>query len=235
MRKRVWLIVFLLVFIVGAQAQIWRNPNAQVDARVADLLSKMTLDEKISQCSSDIPAIERLGIPAYMWYTEALHGVLAWKCTSFPQNIAMGATWDPDLMFDVATAISNEARALKNSGQREVMMFSPTVNIARDPRWGRNEECYSEDPFLLSEMARMYVRGMQGNDKKYLKTVCTVKHFIANNVEQRREFIQSYINEKDLREYYMPAYKVCLADEEAAGVMTALNGLNGIPCSDIVG
>ena len=231
MRKRVWLIVFLLVFIVGAQAEIWRNPNAQGDARVADLLSKMTLDEKISQCSSDIPAIERLGIPAYMWYTEALHGVLAWKCTSFPQNIAMGATWDPDLMFDVATAISNEARALKNSGQREVMMFSPTVNIARDPRWGRNEECYSEDPFLLSEMARMYVRGMQGNDKKYLKTVCTVKHFIANNVEQRREFIQSYINEKDLREYYMPAYKVCLADEEAAGVMTALNGLNGIPCS----
>lgn len=224
-------IVILLLFFGCLNAQTWKNPNATVDERVKDLMSKMTLEEKISQCSSDIPAIPRLGIPAYTWYGEALHGVIAWKCTSFPQNIAMGATWNPNLMFDVATAISNEARALKNSGSKEVMMFSPTVNMARDPRWGRNEECYSEDPFMMSEMARMYVRGMQGNDKKYLKTVCTVKHYIANNVENNRERIQSNINEKDLREYYMPAYKTCVADEEAGGIMSALNGLNGIPSS----
>lgn len=214
-----------------ATAQVWKNPKAPVEDRVQDLLSKMTLEEKISQCSSDIPAIERLGIPGYVWYGEALHGIIAWNCTSFPQNIAMGSTWNPDMMFDVATAISNEARALKNTGKKEVMMFSPTVNMSRDPRWGRNEECFSEDPFLMSEIARMYVRGMQGNDSKYLKTVCTVKHYIANNVDQGRERIQSNISEEDLREYYMPAYKICVADEEAGGIMTALNGLNGIPCS----
>lgn len=223
--------IALLLCFGSMTAQTWKNPNAPVEERVKDLLSKMTLEEKISQCSSDIPAIERLGIPAYTWYGEALHGIIAWKCTSFPQNIAMGATWNPSLMFDVATAISNEARALKNNGQKEVMMFSPTVNMARDPRWGRNEECYSEDPFMMSEMARMFVRGMQGNDKKYLKTVATVKHFIANNVEKNRERIQSNINEKDLREYYMPAFRTCVADEEAGGIMSALNGLNGIPSS----
>ena len=126
----------ILLLLAGnfMTAQIWKDPNAPVNDRVKDLLSKMTLEEKISQCSSDIPAIDRLGIPAYTWYGEALHGAIAWNCTSSPQNIAMGATWKPNLMFDVATAISNEARALKNTGQKEVMMFSPTVNMARDPR-----------------------------------------------------------------------------------------------------
>lgn len=231
MLKRYCSILLALFISVFSVAQDWKDSKVPVDKRVDDLLSKLTLEEKISQCSSDIPAIIRLGIPAYMWYFEALHGLMSWNCTSFPQNIAMGSTWDPDLMFDVATAISNESRALKNAGSHQVMIYSPTVNIARDPRWGRNEECYSEDPFLLSEMARMYIRGMQGNDKKYLKTVCTIKHFIANNVEKNREYIQSYINEKDLREYYMPAFRTCITDEEAGGVMTALNGLNGIPCS----
>ncbi|KXX66850.1 glycoside hydrolase family 3 C-terminal domain-containing protein [Flammeovirga sp. SJP92] len=213
------------------QAQTWKDPNAKVDDRVKDLLSKMTLEEKISYCGSKIPEMERLGIPAFEWYGEALHGIIAWNCTQFPQNIAMGSTWNPDLMYDVATAISNEARALKNMGKKEVMMFSPTVNMARDPRWGRNGECYSEDPFLMSEMARMYVRGMQGNDPKYVKTVTTVKHYVANNVDKYREKIHSYINKKELYEYYFPAYKTCIVDEEATGIMTALNGLNGIPCS----
>lgn len=231
--KNKLLLPFLLFMVTLnlLQAQTWKDPNADVDARVKDLMSQMTLDEKIRQCSSDIPAIERLGIPSYMWYGEALHGIIAWNCTSFPQNIAMGATWNPELMFDVATAISNEARALKNTGKKEVMMFSPTVNMARDPRWGRNGECYSEDPFLMTEMVRMYVRGMQGNDDKYLKTVTTVKHFVANNIDFRRENLYSMISEKDLREYYFPAYKHMVADEEAGGIMTALNGLNGEPCS----
>ncbi len=212
-------------------AQTWKNPNESIDVRVDDLLSKMTLEEKINYCGSRIPEIERLDIPYFEWYGEALHGIIGWNCTQFPQNIAMGSTWNPDLMFDVATAISNEARALKNMGQKEVMMFSPTVNMARDPRWGRNGECYSEDPFLMSEMARMYVRGMQGNDPKYTKTVTTVKHYVANNVDKGREKHHSYINKKDLYEYYFPAYKTCLIDEEATGIMTGLNGLNGIPCS----
>lgn len=224
-------LLFAFITITSLNAQVWKDPNASVDDRVEDLLSKMTLDEKIGFCGSAIPAIERLDIPAFMWYGEALHGLKAWNCTQFPQNIAMGATWNPDLMFDVATAISNEARALKNAGQKEVMMFAPTVNMARDPRWGRNEECYSEDPFLMSEIARMYVRGMQGNDPKYVKTVTTVKHYVANNVDFRREFSHSLVRQKDLYEYYFPAYKTCIVDEEATGIMTGLNGLNGILCS----
>lgn len=221
----------LLVNISFLNAQVWKDSNAKVEDRVEDLLSKMTLDEKISYCGSAIKGIERLGIPDFVWYGEALHGLKAWNCTQFPQNNAMGSTWNPDLMFDVATAISNEARALKNAGQKEVMMFAPTVNMARDPRWGRNEECYSEDPHLMSEMARMYIRGMQGNDPKYVKTVTTVKHYVANNIDKRREYSHSLVRRKDLYEYYFPAYKTCIIDEEATGIMTALNGLNGVPCS----
>ncbi|AXT60878.1 glycoside hydrolase family 3 protein [Aquimarina sp. AD10] len=227
----IYCFLFVLMGSLNTYAQIWKDPKANIDARVEDLLSKMTLEEKINYCGSRIPAIERLKIPSFEWYGEALHGIIGWNCTQFPQNIAMGSTWNPDLMFDVATAISNEARALKNMGQKEVMMFSPTVNMARDPRWGRNGECYSEDPFLMSEMARMYIRGMQGNDPKYTKTVTTVKHYVANNVDTGREKHHSIINKKDLYEYYFPAYKTCVVDEESTGIMTALNGLNGIPCS----
>lgn len=231
LKKYFYTLLLFSLHLEIVNAQIWKDTSYPTEDRIEDLLSKMTLEEKISYCGSRIPAIERLGIPYFEWYGEALHGIIAWNCTQFPQNIAMGSTWNPDLMFDVATAISNEARALKNNGQKEVMMFSPTVNMARDPRWGRNEECYSEDPFLMSEMARMYIRGMQGNDPNYLKTVTTVKHYVANNVEKNREELQSYINRKELYEYYFPGYKTCIVDEEATGVMTGLNGLNGTPCS----
>lgn len=229
--KKIGSVVFLIMTVFSMNAQVWKDANANIDDRVEDLLSKMTLEEKISYCGSRIPEIERLGVPYFEWYGEALHGIIGWNCTQFPQNIAMGSTWNPDLMFDVATAISNESRALKNMGKKEVMMFSPTVNMARDPRWGRNEECYSEDPHLMSEMARMYIRGMQGNDPNYVKTVTTVKHYVANNVDKGREKSHSNIGKKDLYEYYFPAYKTCIIDENATGIMTALNGLNGVPCS----
>lgn len=230
-QKVIFFFYILMLSSLTVNAQVWKDPNAKVEDRVEDLLSKMTMEEKISYCGSRIPEIKRLGIPYFEWYGEALHGIISWNCTQFPQNNAMGSTWNPDLMFDVATAISNEARALKNAGRKEVMMFSPTVNMARDPRWGRNEECYSEDPHLMSEMARMYIRGMQGNHPKYVKTVTTVKHYVANNVERKREWKQSHIGKKDLYEYYFPAYQTCIVDEKATGIMTALNGLNGIPCS----
>ncbi|MFI3322175.1 MAG: glycoside hydrolase family 3 C-terminal domain-containing protein [Rikenellaceae bacterium] len=209
----------------------WRDASKPLNERIELLLNELTIDEKLHYFSSDIPAIERLGLPSYMWYDEALHGMIAFGATSFPQNNAMGSTWNRELMLEVATAISDEGRGYSNHSNKKVMMFSPTVNMSRDPRWGRNEECYSEDPYHMSEMARMYVRGMQGTDPNYLKTVCTVKHFVANNVEHKREEIQSMINERDLREYYLPAYKACVVDERAAGIMTALNGLNGVPCS----
>ncbi len=217
---------------VAAQTtEVWRDSSKSIDERADDLISRLTIDEKLGFFSSDIPAIERLGIGKYGWYTEALHGAMGWKCTSFPQNNAMGSTWNRDLMFDVASAISDEVRALAVDGTKEAMIFSPTINMSRDPRWGRNEECYSEDPYHMAEIAKMYVRGMQGTDPNFFKTVCTIKHYVANNVENNRERIFSNINERDLREYYLPAYKECIVEERAAGVMSALNGLNGVPCS----
>ncbi|MFI3286118.1 MAG: glycoside hydrolase family 3 C-terminal domain-containing protein [Rikenellaceae bacterium] len=211
--------------------EVWRDTSKSIEERTEDLISRLTIDEKLGFFSSDIPAIERLGIGKYGWYTEALHGAMGWKCTSFPQNNAMGSTWNRDLMFEVASAISDEVRALAVDGTKEAMIFSPTINMSRDPRWGRNEECYSEDPYHMAEIAKMYVRGMQGTDANFLKTVCTIKHYVANNVENNRERIFSNINERDLREYYLPAYKECIVEERAAGVMSALNGLNGVPCS----
>ncbi|MFI3333331.1 MAG: glycoside hydrolase family 3 C-terminal domain-containing protein [Rikenellaceae bacterium] len=232
MKHLISLLLLLVVYTSAVQeSAIWRDSSKSFDQRVEDLLTRLTIEEKLRYFSSDIPAIERLDIPAYLWYNEALHGFMSWGCTSFPQNNAMGSTWDPDLMFDVASAISDEARAKQSAGDAEVMIYSPTVNMSRDPRWGRNEECYSEDPYQMSQMAKMYVRGMQGTHPKYLKTICTVKHFAANNVEHKREQIQSMISEQDLREYYLPAYKACIVEERAGGVMSALNGLNGIPCS----
>ena len=224
--------VYLSFATTSIHAQeIWRDSNKSIEERTDDLISRLTIDEKLGFFSSDIPAIERLGIGKYGWYTEALHGAMGWKCTSFPQNNAMGSTWNRDLMFDVASAISDEVRALAVDGTKEAMIFSPTINMSRDPRWGRNEECYSEDPYHMAEIAKMYVRGMQGTDPDFFKTVCTIKHYVANNVENNRERIFSHISERDLREYYLPAYKECIVEERAAGVMSALNGLNGVPCS----
>ncbi|MFI3278060.1 MAG: glycoside hydrolase family 3 C-terminal domain-containing protein [Rikenellaceae bacterium] len=233
MRFITYLLLFMSVALFSCQDQqdVWRDSSKSFDERTESLLSQLTVEEKLRYFSSDIPAVERLGIPAFMWYNEALHGLMTWGVTSFPQNNAMGSTWDRDLMFDVASAISDEARALQSAGKNQVMIYSPTVNMARDPRWGRNEECYSEDPYHMSEIAKMYIRGMQGTHPKYLKTVCTVKHYAANNVEHKREQRQSMISERDLREYYLPPYKACIVEERAAGVMSALNGVNDIPSS----
>ncbi len=225
------LLLFATSISLAAELPIWKDSSKSFDERVEDLLPRLSIEEKLRYFSSDITPSEKLGIPSYMWYAEALHGVLSFGCTSFPQNNAMGSTWDRDLLFDVASATGDEARALQSAGRSQVMIYSPTVNMARDPRWGRNEECYSEDPYHMSQMAKMYIRGMQGTHPKYLKTVCTVKHYAANNVEHRRERIQSMISERDLREYYLPPYKACIVEERAAGVMSALNGLNGVPCS----
>ncbi len=237
MKKLIAIVAIVAIIAIGAyfasvpKIPIWQDSSRSFDERVEDLLPRLTIEEKFRFFSSENPAIERLGIKSYMWYGEGLHGMLTRGATSFPQNNAMGSSWDRDLMFDVASAISTEARALQSAGKGQVMIYSPTVNMARDPRWGRNEECYSEDPYMMSEMAQMYIRGMQGTHPKYLKTVCTVKHYAANNVEHKREQLLSMIDERDLREYYLPPYKACIVKERAAGVMSALNGVNTTACS----
>ncbi len=198
--------------------------------RAAALVSLMTLGEKISQLGSSSPAIARLGISAYGWWSEALHGVMSSGCTVFPQAIALASTWDPNLIHQVTTAISDEARVKSNTTGKGLTYWSPTINIARDPRWGRNEESYGEDPYLASRIGVAFVTGMQGDDPVYLKTVSTPKHFIANNTEYNRHSSSSNVGDRDLREYYMPGFKACVMEGKAQSVMGAYNALNGVPC-----
>ncbi len=199
--------------------------------RLSDMIGLMTVDEKIAQLTNQTDSIPRLGIPAYNYWSEALHGVLASGATSFPQAVAMGATWEPDLVHRVASAISDEARALHVLDGKGLTYWSPTINIARDPRWGRNEESYSEDPYLLSRITVAFVKGMQGDDTYYLKTVSTPKHFVANNEEDRRHSGSSDVDMRSLYEYYLPAFKAAIVEGRAYSVMGAYNELNHIPCN----
>lgn len=200
------------------------------DRRLADLVNLMTVDEKIGQLSNMTKSIDRLNVPAYNYWSEALHGILGMGVTSFPQAVAMGATWDPELVFRAASAISDEARVLNKRTGKGLSYWSPTVNIARDPRWGRNEESYSEDPYLLSRMGVAFVRGMQGDHPYYLKTVSTPKHFIANNEEVRRHSGSSDVDMRSLWEYYMPAFERAVVEGGAFSIMGAYNELNQVPC-----
>jgi len=199
--------------------------------RLSDLINLMTVDEKIKQLTNQSDSISRLGIPKYNYWSEALHGVLASGATSFPQAVAMGATWDPDLVYRVGSAISDEARALNVIKGKGLTYWSPTINIARDPRWGRNEESYSEDPYLLSRMGVAFVKGMQGDDPYYLKTIATPKHFIANNEEERRHIGSSDVDMRSLFEYYLPAFHQAIFEGKAYSIMGAYNELNQVPCN----
>ncbi len=166
------------------------------------------------------------------WWNEALHGVArAGLATAFPQNIGMGCTWNSDLVQQAMAIASTEARVHHNVYGKKLTYWSPTINILRDPRWGRNEESFSEDPYLLSQMAVAYVKGFQGDDPKYLKAISTVKHFVANNSEYNRHDGSSNISERWLREYYMPAFRAAIEEGNAYSVMSAYNAVNGIPVS----
>src|SRR3954447_15687498 len=182
----------------GGQAK-YRDFTASPEDRAADLISQMTLEEKVGQMQNTAPAIPRLGIPAYNWWNEALHGVArAGLATSFPQAIGLAATWDDSLIFGMASVTSDEARAKHHEyarhGSRQryqgLTFWSPNINLFRDPRWGRGQETYGEDPFLTGRMAVQFVHGLQGNDPRYLKTVATLKHFAVHSGPEplRHEF-----------------------------------------------
>ena len=222
---------------------LYRNPDLPIQQRVDDLVSRMTLEEKLTQLVSNSPAIERLGIPKYNWWTESLHGVkgpLAGAfTTAFPQAIGMAAAWDTDLMQRVADAIAEEARALHHSyaraGRRSrgtgLTLWAPNINIFRDPRWGRGQETYGEDPYLTSRLGVAYVQGLQGEDPRYLKTIATPKHFaVHSGPEVGRHGFNAAANERDLRETYLPAFRACVTEGQAYSVMCAYNALNGSPC-----
>jgi beta-glucosidase len=201
--------------------------------RAADLVSRMTLDEKITQLvTHTAAAIPRLSVPSYMWGGEANHGLQgANPATSFPVALGLGSTWNPDLVGDVATAVSDEARAYFNYGTRPLTYWAPTVNLSRDPRWGRADESYGEDPFLTGQVAGEYVKGLQGDDATYVKVVSTPKHFFANNNEMVRYTDTSDISESQIREYYLQSFQPLVEDAGAQGIMTAYNRVNGVPMS----
>jgi beta-glucosidase len=217
----------------------YKNPSLPVERRIADLVSRMTLEEKVSQMMNKAAAIERLDIPAYDWWNEALHGVArAGTATVFPQAIGLAATWDTDLMRRVADAISTEARAKYNEAQRRgergrykgLTFWSPNINIFRDPRWGRGQETYGEDPYLTSRLGVAFVKGLQGDDPKYLKVVSTPKHYaVHSGPEPERHSFDAVASERDMRETYLPAFRATVVEGHAEGVMCAYNRTNGEP------
>jgi len=218
----------------------YKDATLPIEARVEDLVSRMTLEEKISQIMYDAPAIERLGIPKYNWWNECLHGVgRAGVATVFPQAIGLAATWNTELMYRVAVAISDEARAKHHEALRQsireiytgLTFWSPNINIFRDPRWGRGQETYGEDPYLTARMGVAFVKGLQGDDPRYLKLVATPKHYaVHSGPEPDRHHFDARADERDLRETYLPAFKACVKEAKAVSVMGAYNRTNGEPC-----
>ena len=217
----------------------YQNLSLSFEARAKDLVSRMTLEEKVSQMKDIAPAIPRLGVPAYNWWNEALHGVArSGLATVFPQAIGLAATWDDSLMFRVATTISDEARAkyheyLQHDSRERyqgLTFWSPNINLFRDPRWGRGQETYGEDPYLTGRLAVQFVRGMQGDDPKYLKTVSTVKHYaVHSGPEPERHAFDAVVSERDLRESYLPHFEAGIREGGAYSLMCAYNAVYGKP------
>ena len=208
--------------------------------RVKDLVERLALDEKVSLMIHPAQAIPRLNIPGYNYWSEALHGVARnGRATVFPQAIGMAATWDRELVYEVATAISDEARAkyheaLRRNGYTDhyqgLTFWSPNVNIFRDPRWGRGQETWGEDPFLTGEMAAEYVKGMQGNDPKYLKTAACAKHYaVHSGPEKDRHTFNAVVTKRELYDTYLPAFKKLVVDAKVESVMGAYNRVLGEP------
>ncbi|HEV3201313.1 MAG TPA: glycoside hydrolase family 3 C-terminal domain-containing protein [Bryobacteraceae bacterium] len=231
-----------LVVVILAQSagnEPYLNPNLPAEKRAADLVSRMTLDEKVLQMQNSAPAIQRLGIPAYDWWNEALHGVArAGQATVFPQAIGLAATWDTDLMHRVADTISTEARAKYNeairlndhSRYRGLTFWSPNINIFRDPRWGRGQETYGEDPYLTGRLAVAFIQGMQGTDPHYFKVIATAKHYaVHSGPEPSRHQFDVHPSERDLVDTYLPAFKAAIVEGRADSVMCAYNSVDGVP------
>ena len=212
--------------------------RTEASRKARELVSRMTLEEKASQLKYDAPAIDRLGIPAYNWWNEALHGVArAGTATVFPQAIGLAAMFDEDLQEKIASVISDEARAKYNGqsshGDRDIYkgltVWSPNINIFRDPRWGRGHETYGEDPYLTGRLGIRFIRGLQGNGK-YLKTAACSKHFaVHSGPESLRHQFDARVNQKDLNETYLSAFKITVQEAEVESVMGAYNRVNGEP------
>ncbi|MBE1492266.1 glycoside hydrolase family 3 C-terminal domain-containing protein [Plantactinospora soyae] len=237
----------------GAVPPIYSNRAYPARERAVDLVSRMTLEEKAAQMvSSQSAALPRLGIAAYGWWNEAAHGVaregtlhnanppILTNTTSYPVDLSLGATWNPDLVYREATLISDEAREVVRDNRLDLNFYSPTINLARDPRWGRNDEAFSEDPLLTAALAAQFVNGMEGKDRAgrllpqgggYLKTSTTLKHYAANNSEFDRITGSANMDDRTLREYYTAQFREVIRRSSPASIMTSYNRVNGVPTS----
>jgi beta-glucosidase len=241
MRGEVFIVLVLAAAAARAQdAQAkYQDAGAPAEQRAADLVSHMTLEEKVSQMQNAAPAIPRLGVPAYDWWNEALHGVArAGLATVFPQAIGLAATWDTGLEFRIASIISTEARAKYNDAIAHgnhgryygLTFWSPNINIFRDARWGRGQETYGEDPYLTAQMAMQFVRGMQGDDARYFKTIATSKHFAVHSGPERlRHEFNVQASEKDLADTYLYAFRQTVMNAKVDSIMCAYNAVDGVP------
>lgn len=243
--KRILAIAFIIPFIASSQDfksfPMW-NPRLSVEQRVNDLVSRLTLEEKVAQMLNAAPAVSRLGIPAYDWWNEVLHGVARtpYRVTSYPQAIAMAATWDSNSLKTMADYSAMEGRAVHNKATAEgranerymgLTYWTPNINIFRDPRWGRGQETYGEDPFLTACMGAAFVRGLQGNDPKYLKAAACAKHFaVHSGPEPTRHSDNFNPSTYDLWDTYLPAFRELVTKANVAGVMCAYNAVNTQPC-----
>ena len=224
------------------------DPTLSPERRAADVVSRMTMEEKVLQMQNMAPAIPRLAIPAYNWWNEALHGVASGRATVFPQAIGLAASWDTDLMHRVAETISTEARAKYHDSLRHpspdtpspfgnspgrtagLTYWSPNINIFRDPRWGRGQETYGEDPYLTGRMGVAFVTGLQGNDPHYLKVVSTPKHYaVHSGPEPTRHFADVDVSKHDEVDTYEPAFRAAVVEGKAGSIMCAYNAINGEP------
>jgi beta-glucosidase len=219
----------------------WKDPKLPVKKRVDNLVSQLTLEEKISQLMDVAEPIERLGIPEYNWWNEGLHGVArAGIATVFPQAIGVAATFNDSLLLVEANVISDEFRAKYNDyikkGERHrykgLTVWSPNINIFRDPRWGRGQETYGEDPFLTSRLGVAFVKGLQGDNPDYLKTVATPKHYVVHSgPEKDRHVFNADVSERDFLDTYMPAFEATIKEAKAYSLMGAYNRFRGESCS----
>lgn len=218
---------------------VYKNTNYSFQERAVDLVSRLTLEEKQALLGNNMAAVPRLGIKQYNVWSEALHGVLSGANasvglqgpTSFPGSVALGSTWDPDLLELEASVIADEARAIFQTGTKGLTFWSPVVEPIRDPRWGRTGESYGEDPFLAAVMSSGFVRGMMGNDPVYMKAVPCAKHYFANNSEFDRHVGSSNMDSRDMREFYLYPYKELIEKDNLPSIMSSYNAVNHVPTS----
>src|SRR6202171_1156116 len=232
------LAVVCALYAQDAAQPAYLNRTLPPEQRAADLVRRMTVEEKVSQLVNQSRAVPRLNVPDYDWWSESLHGVARNGTTEFPGPVGLAATFDTDAIHRMAIVIGTEGRASYVRGMRDghsdifegLDFWAPNINIFRDPRWGRGQETYGEDPFLTAAMGVAFIKGLQGDDPRYLKTAACAKHFaVHSGPEANRHTFNAVVDEKDLRETYLYAFKKMVDGGQAASTMCAYNSINGKP------